>query len=165
MVRFCGIALVLNTAASTAKAFVQQPPALTPEVTTQLYGNTKSPPSIPLPKDVSSGEESRLCHRTVYTHDDWVKHRSPDRFFQNIVTTTASGVYKSVGREVLVVTFVATFVMIWNMLTAGYTDLEGVKHEALINNLFLPPLTLPLIPFNLATSSLGLFLGTFFAWG
>lgn len=44
--------------------------------------------------DMPYGEESRKFRRTVYTHDDWVKHRSPDRFFTNLLTTTTSGIYK-----------------------------------------------------------------------
>jgi hypothetical protein len=40
------------------------------------------------------GEESRKYRRMVYTHDDWVKHRSPDRYWNNLKTTTKSGIYK-----------------------------------------------------------------------
>ena len=44
--------------------------------------------------DIPYGEESRKFRRTVYTHDDWIKHRSPDRFFKTLRTTTTSGIYK-----------------------------------------------------------------------
>jgi len=44
--------------------------------------------------DIPYGEESRKFRRTVYTHDDWVKHRNPNRFFKNLRTTTTSGIYK-----------------------------------------------------------------------
>ena len=44
--------------------------------------------------EIPYGEESRKYRRTVYTHEDWVKHRSPDRFFKNIMSTTKSGIYK-----------------------------------------------------------------------
>ena len=52
--------------------------------------------------NIPYGEESRKFRRTVYTHEDWVKHRSPDRFFKNIRSTTKSGIYK-VRRIVLLV--------------------------------------------------------------
>ena len=52
--------------------------------------------SIPEPSftEVPYGEDSRKFRRTVYSHDDWVKHRSPDRFWNNLKTTTKSGIYK-----------------------------------------------------------------------
>ena len=40
------------------------------------------------------GEESRKYRRTVYSHDDWIKHRSPDRFLKNLLSTSKSGIYK-----------------------------------------------------------------------
>lgn len=44
--------------------------------------------------EIPYGEESRKYRRTVYSHEDWVKHRSPDRFIKNILSTTKSGIYK-----------------------------------------------------------------------
>lgn len=44
--------------------------------------------------DIPYGETSRQYRRTVYTHDDWVKHRSPDRFLRNLASIPASGIYK-----------------------------------------------------------------------
>jgi hypothetical protein len=68
-----------------------------------------------------------------------------------------SGVYKSIAKEVLATVGIASFLVVWNGLTGGYTDLNGVQHEAVIN--FLPALTLPLTPFTLLSPSLGLLLG------
>ena len=42
------------------------------------------PPKLEKAKDISYGEASRKFRRTVYTADDWVRHRSPDRFFRYI---------------------------------------------------------------------------------
>jgi hypothetical protein len=56
-------------------------------------------------------------------------------------------------------TAVATFVMLWNMLTGGYTDLSGVAHGAVLSGRFMSTFSLPLAPFNLASPSLGLLLG------
>ncbi len=50
------------------------------------------------PLTTAYGEESRQFRRTVYTHDDWVKHRSPDRFFRNLSSITSSGIYKSLNQ-------------------------------------------------------------------
>ena len=151
MLRKAAIILLL----ASAEAFTTKPQA--GRISTHLHDSTKSPPFIPPPKDISYGEESRSFRRTVYTHDDWVKHRSPDRFIRNIVSTTSSGIYKNIGREVTATTGVATFVVLWNMLTAGYTDFNGVFHDAAL--LALPALSLPLTPFTLSSPSLGLLLG------
>ena len=110
------------------------------------------------PTEIPYGEESRKYRRTVYSHEDWVKHRSPDRFIKNILSTNKSGIYKNVGREVLVVTLIATFVMLWNMLTGEYTDLVGTTHPGILRGQFTPVLALPMNPFTLSSSFLGLLL-------
>lgn len=130
-----------------------------PRVGTELYDNTKQPPAIPSPKSITYGEESRKYRRTVYSHDDWVKHRSPDRFIRNILTSTSSGVYKNVGREIVWTVGIACFIFGWNMLAGGYQDLDGVQHDALLSGPFVTKVSLPLTPFTLASPSLGLLLG------
>lgn len=52
------------------------------------------PPKLEKPKNIKYGEESRKFRRTVYTHEDWERHRSPDRFIRNLNSIMASGVYK-----------------------------------------------------------------------
>ena len=111
--------------------------------------------------NVPSGEEQRKFRRTVYTHDDWKKHRSQDRFFFYLGAMFNSGVYKNLGREVGAVTAVATMLVLYNAAVGGYQDLEGVKHAALISSQFLPTLSLPLAAFTLTSPSLGLLLGMF----
>lgn len=106
----------------------------------------------------SYGEASRKFRRDVFTHDDWVKHRSPDRFFKNIVNFPKSGVYRNLQREVFATTGVALFVMLYNMLTGEYTDLDGVKQAGLLQGSIFPVLGLPLAPFTLSSPSLGLLL-------
>lgn len=61
----------------------------------------------------------------------------------------------------LATTSVAAFVCLYNALVDGYVDFDGVKHAALISNQYLTVAGLPLTPFTLLTSSLGLLLGTF----
>jgi ion channel-forming bestrophin family protein len=128
-------------------------------VNTAIFGNTKIAPSMPPVKDISYGEESRKYRRTVYSHDDWRKHRSQDRFLYYIKSLFSSGIYKSLGREVTATTAVATFICIFNAIVGGYTDFEGVKHGALVTSSLLPLLGLPIAPFTLSTPALGLLLG------
>ena len=112
-------------------------------------------------KDLESGEASRKYRRTVYTHKDWVKHRSTDRFIYYLLAIFKSGVYQNIGREVAATTSIAVFVFLYNLLVSGYVDLEGVQHAAVIGG-NLPKLGLPLAPFTLASPSLGLLLGMLF---
>ena len=65
---------------------------------------------------------------------------------------------QNVGREVLAVTLVATFVMLWNMLTGEYTDLTGGVHPGILRGQYTPVLALPMNPFTLSSSFLGLLL-------
>jgi hypothetical protein len=69
--------------------------------------------------DVPGGEEQRKFRRTVYTHDDWRKHRSQDRFVYYLAAFFKSGVYKNLGREVGFVTLVAIFVCVYNVRGSG----------------------------------------------
>jgi len=126
--------------------------------TTKLYGKTKAPPAIPMPKQVSYGERSRITRRTVYSHDDWVKHRSADRFVRNALSIPSSIIYNNIGKEVSFVTGVAAFLVIWNAITGTYTDLGGFAHDGFLKDTLWPFLTLPLTPFTLSSGSLGLLL-------
>jgi putative membrane protein len=116
-----------------------------------------SPRDLGPVKYIGYGEESRKFRRTVYTHDDWVKHRSPNRFVRNLKAIFVSGVYKSVVNEILITSAIALNICLYNCLVGGFEDFEGVKHAAIIS--MLPVVGLPLAPFTLASSSLGLLLG------
>jgi Bestrophin, RFP-TM, chloride channel len=125
---------------------------------TRLHGNTKQPPVlIPEIKDISYGEESRQYRRTVFSHDDWRRFRSTDRFPVNLISMTKSGIYKNLAREVTLGTLIAAFVVVWNALAGGYVDLQGIQHEAVFSNLML--LGLPQAPFVLVSPALSLLLG------
>mmetsp|Transcript_35922 Transcript_35922/g.78705 ORF Transcript_35922/g.78705 Transcript_35922/m.78705 type:complete len:418 (+) Transcript_35922:126-1379(+) len=102
------------------------------------------------------GEQQRLFRRTVYTHDDWKKHRSQDRFFNYLARAFKSGVYKNMDREVSIATIVASVVVVYNLFATGYTGLDGVQHGAIIDG--LPKLSLPLNAFTVTSPSLGLLL-------
>jgi putative membrane protein len=75
---------------TSVDAFVT--PSTTVSAPTELYA-ANGPPDTAT-KDIPYGEISRQFRRTVYTHDDWVKHRSPNRFIKNLSTIVNSGVYK-----------------------------------------------------------------------
>jgi len=104
------------------------------------------------------GEGSRKYRRTVYTHNEWVKHRSSDRFVNNISTLVYSGIYKNIGKEVLATSSVAVFVWAWNMLVGGYEDFSGVMHDPLISSKLASAVGLPLTIFTTLSPSLGLLL-------
>jgi putative membrane protein len=159
MKSFSQAVALLVALATGSSAFVS--PANHARVTTAISVTTKQPPAYPASLDISYGEESRKYRRTVYSHEDWVKHRSPDRFVRNLLATPNSGVYKNLAKEVLATTSIATLLVLWNGAVGGYSDLEGVHHAALINNIFFPLLALPLAPFTISSPSLGLLLGKF----
>ena len=128
-------------------------------ISTNLFGSTQEPPFIPMPKDISYGEESRKYRRTVYTHDDWVKHRAPDRFVRNAISIISSGIYKNIANEVLFVIAIATSLVVGNSITGSYQDFSGVTHDGLLKDSIIPALSLPMTPFSLSSASLGLLLG------
>jgi putative membrane protein len=108
--------------------------------------------------DVPSGEEQRKFRRTVYTHDDWVKHRSQDRFYFYLSAMFKSGVYKNLGREVGYTVAIATFICAYNALVGGYTDPFGGDHAAILGGPIFKQITLPLTAFTLTSPALGLLL-------
>ena len=140
-------ALALSSVVGS-NAFVTHTPNAAPRVKTEI--------SV---VDSIYGEESRLYRRTVYTHEEWKTHRSPDRFLKNLSTFTKSGIYTNVAREVFATTAVAALVVAFNAVAGGYTDLEGTKHAALFTNAFIGPLTVSMAPFTLSSPFLGLLLG------
>ncbi|KAL9183683.1 hypothetical protein ACHAXT_004539 [Thalassiosira profunda] len=143
--------------APAASAFAPAQPAARPAVAVPSSSALEmGPPKSDVILSETYGEGSRKYRRTVYTHNEWVKHRSSDRFVRNLASIFNSGVYKSLAKEVLSVTGITTFVVLWNALTGGFTDFDGVQHDALIGA--LPMLTLPLTPFTLLSPSLGLLL-------
>jgi len=156
--------VVLAAAAPTCVAFSTNPTPLAIKSSPQKMSKSSSlymgPPTDPsAPATDLYGEGSRKYRRTVYTHDQWVKHRSPDRFVNNLSTLFNSGIYKNVGKEVFATTSVAVFVWAWNMLVGGYQDLAGVAHDPIIQGEWAKVVGLPLQPFTVVNSSLGLLLG------
>lgn len=141
------------------RAFTSRSPSLVVKTTvvkstTSLKMGPPTDPSAPLSEQF--GEGSRKYRRTVYTHAEWVTHRSPDRFVKNLKTLFSSGVYKNISNEILSTCGVAVFVWVWNLLAGGYQDLSGVMHDPVLKDVTL--LGLPLTPFTILSPSLGLLL-------
>lgn len=154
---------VLFVAALVAGVSGFAPMRSAPRISTQLFAEmtqAQAAPDLPSElKDISYGEESRKYRRTVYSHDDWRKHRNPDRFLYYLRSLFISGIYKSIGREVAATSTIAAIVCAYNAVVGGYTDFAGEQHAALITSALLPIAGLPLAPFTLSSPSLGLLLG------
>jgi Bestrophin, RFP-TM, chloride channel len=163
-------AVFLTAIIGTTQAFVA-PSTRVPVSTssTQVYNTGPSSTgfdsfkNVRVAQDIPDGEAQRQFRRTVYSHDDWKKHRSQDRFFFYLAAVFKSGVYKNLAREVALTTFIATVVCIYNGLVGGFVGLDGVLQDPILSAPFLVKIGLPLTPFTLASSSLGLLLGEFLA--
>ena len=103
------------------------------------------------------GEKARAYRRNVFSAADWIRSRRSDRFINNILTTFQSGLIRQLSTELTFITLVSAFIVAYNVLLVdGFTDLSGVKHDALLD--FLPALQLPITPFSLSSGALGLLL-------
>merc|ERR1719215_2439307 len=103
------------------------------------------------PEKLVYSEDSRKFRRTVYMHDEWVKHRSTDRFAKNVLEIFKSGVVRALYAELIFTTTAALFVVVLNCVLTGYTDFSGVAHPAVMDDWFAPKgLTLPALPFSIA---------------
>ena len=164
IVRGCALSVLMAAAIPSSQAFsFTAAPLATYKAktaaarTSNLYMGPPVDPSAPVTETM--GEGSRKYRRTVYTHAEWVKHRSSDRFVNNLKTLFNSGIYKNVTKEVATTTGVAIFVFLWNMFAGGYTDLAGIQHGPVVESPFVQMIGLPLTAFTLVSPSLGLLLG------
>ncbi len=151
------IAAAMLAAATQTVAFAPVSKNAVLSSTTSLNMGPPIDPTAPLVE--TYGEGSRKYRRTVYTHNEWVKHRSSDRFVNNLTTLVYSGIYKNIGKEVLATTSVATFVWAWNLIAGGYEDFYGVMHDPVIASQWAAQIGLPLTIFTTLSPSLGLLLG------
>jgi len=105
-------------------------------------------------------EEQRKDRRTIFMHDDWVRHRSSGRFLRNLKSIGSSGINQALARELTFVTSASLFVVIANMLLVSYQDLGGVTHVGPLNFLdaSIKALSLPALPFTIAMPALSLLL-------
>ena len=154
--RWNGAAVILSVIVvpSSSNAFVSP---IHSDFSSSLF---MGPPSdLVSAPDTDFGEGSRKNRRTVYTHDQWVKHRSSDRFINNLKTLPNSDIYKQVGPSVFLTTSIAISVCVWNALVGGYQDFGGVMHDPVIAERWAVKVGMPMTPFTVLNSSLGLLLG------
>ena len=103
---------------------------------------------------VPYGEESRKYRRTIYqTQDDWIAHRASFSIAENLKGGLMSGIIRRLRADVLQVTVVAFFVVLWNGFIGNQ---ETFLPQT--NLLFLPHLSLPWQPFTLSSPALALLL-------
>lgn len=88
---------------------------------------------------VPYGEDSRKYRRTVFTAEDWIKHRNSERIVSNLRGIFYSGIVRQLRRQVLIVCGVSAAVVLLNV--------SGVAR-----------FTLPALPFQLSCQALGLLL-------
>jgi ion channel-forming bestrophin family protein len=147
--------LLLALSMNASTAFAPVSPSHTSKDLVAL--SASSDPKVVMPY----GEGSRKYRRTFFTHKDWLRHRSEDRFSRTIFSTIRSGVVRQLAKEVGFITATAIFVVAWNLLTGGYNDFQGVHHDAILKN--IANLELPIAPFTLSSPALGLLLGEYFS--
>merc|ERR1719313_2542203 len=116
-----------------------------------------SGPGLPEGKE-SYSERSRAYRRSVYFHENWIKHRSNDRYLRNFRTLFDSGVVRSLSSEILLVTAISILVVTLNMLIAGYDDFSMVHHAAPLPLPIIKDLSLPALPFTIDMPALSLLL-------
>eukprot|EP00985_Skeletonema_marinoi_P019865 scaffold11538_cov74-Skeletonema_marinoi.AAC.1 len=153
------IATAILAAATQTVAFAPANKHAVLSSTTSINMGPPIDPSAPVTE--TYGEGSRKYRRTVYTHNEWVKHRSSDRFVNNLTTLISSGIYKNIGKEVLATTSVAAFVWAWNLVSGGYEDFSGsqiAQSVTLIASKWATEIGLPLTIFTTLSPSLGLLL-------
>ena len=104
-------------------------------------------------------EESRKYRRSVYMHNEWVRHRSSDRFYTNLATISKSGVGIALRNELILVSGVALFVILANCLFVSYHDFAGIEQPGPLSAYwFEGPWSLPSLPFTIAMPALSLLL-------
>lgn len=92
-------------------------------------------------------ESNRKFRRTVFTKHNWQRHRSSNRYFQELRNMPKSVILRGLGVQTLVVTF-------FSLLIVSYNTLVEMKRFSFP----LPLLSFPALPFALTSSSLGLLL-------
>ena len=102
-------------------------------------------------------ERSRVKRRDVFTSADWIRHRRPDRFIDHLLSIYESGLLRAMQFQLLVLTAFSTFIVLYNDIFVN--GVQGWNGQiAYVPTVHLFPLQLPLTPFILSTTALGLLL-------
>jgi hypothetical protein len=146
-----------GTTARTLKISHNNQQRITPSTTTQLYDVAWVPTDDG--SGISYSERSRPYRRDVFAYDDWVRHRSTERFTGRLSKLGKSGIVRALSYEVQLLAAVATFICVFNALcVTGYDDFSNIHHDPLIQ-MSLPVLSLPAMFFTLSSPALSLLLG------
>ncbi|CAK9254413.1 unnamed protein product [Sphagnum jensenii] len=92
-------------------------------------------------------EEAMIYRRTVYDHDDWMRHRSSARHAKHLLSVASSRVILALGPPVMTLTAIAAAI-------TGYN--EAVLAHAL--PLWMPLMQVSSLPFSLTAPALALLL-------
>merc|ERR1719291_1046967 len=105
-------------------------------------------------------ESQRKDRRTIFMHDDWVRHRSSERFLRNLLSIGSSGINQALRKELSFVTLTAVFVVVFNMLFVSYQDFSGISHLGPLHDFdaTIKALSLPALPFSIDMPALSLLL-------
>jgi len=104
--------------------------------------------------ELSYGEKNR--RRDLFDYESWVRHRSPDRFTDNLWNLRRSGVARQLAGECVLIGSVALFICLYNAFASvGWDDFSGFHHDPFVS---FKALKLPLQPFTLSSPALGLLL-------
>lgn len=105
-------------------------------------------------------EKSRKFRRTVFTHEDWVRHRSSDRFWRNLVTTLDSGIARNLRKEQGFLLGATVAVILANCITGQYQGLDGVMYDGPLKVIgdTIGPISLPNAAFSTGLPALSLLL-------
>ena len=106
----------------------------------------------------SYAERRRKLRRDYYTHENWLRARSKNRFTGTIAKMIESGVVRQLYDEVLSIGILSTLVCLWNLVcVTGWEGIRRKYHAPLFHH--LPLVKLPLEPFTISASALSLLLG------
>ena len=103
-------------------------------------------------------ERHRKDRRTVFMHEDWVRHRSSERFLRNMRSIFESSISISLQKELTFVTMAAVFVTVFNMVFVTYLDFDGARHVGPLIGLPHQTMALPALPFSISLPALSLLL-------
>ena len=96
-------------------------------------------------------EKNRKFRRTVFTREDWIKHRDNKRYLRDFFSMPFSLVLRGLTVQALSVMLWSIFLVLYNMT---------IEHLIFVFKLTIPipVLSLPSLPVSLMSSSLGLLL-------
>lgn len=137
-----------NSIAYVTNSFIYTQKTTIPE--SKIFRLIMSPISSgtqPNQKLTDRKEESRKLRRTVFTKNDWKRHRSSDRYFKELKNMPKSIVIRGLIKQALWVALFSAFIVAYNLIV-----------ELKILSWPLPLLSIPSQPFSLTSPSLGLLL-------